>query len=1027
MKIAVIHLSDIHIKTSTDWILERATGIAAAAKSAAPCPDAYLLAVTGDVAFSGKPSQYDLAKKFFDKVKERLSAEGKPVFAFYLPGNHDLDFDTAPDTRPTLLAALPDRIDNLDLNGATVHDILSTQEAFYKFEAAMLESVERPTKDRLMFTCTISIGDEQVLVNCFNTAWVSTNPEVPARLLFPREAINIRADFAGLVISAFHHPYNWLEPENAKLFRHQIETSSDVVMTGHEHESSIWQKEDSESSRMHYVEGAVLQDPTDHFSGFNVVLIDTGAGSYEPFICKWSDDFYNPSSLGARTFVRNKHLCKSFFRNNSEFRRELSDPGAPILHPRKHDLKIDDVYVCPALTRMNPEKKFEVQKIIESRDVVEYIRTTPQIIICGEELSGKTILSKRLYRDLQEEGDIIPVLLDGEQFAGFMERDIKTTIRRAIVAQYDEGSAERFFQLDLSQRALIVDDWHKLRYSAKRRAAVIGHLKTFAGKNIILTNRLYAFEELAETSPIAGALAGFQFCEIKAFGRRLTGKLIEKWHSLETDFADSDSDYAHQVASSEHKINVAIRTGLLPTYPIFLIGLLQADAHPTAAVQNMGSYGHILEAVITGRIAEVSKQSTDVGMIYTYASRLAYALFKKDAPLLSSKEMQQLHSEYRDIYKIGVSEGKISSDLIKAKILHKEGDSYRFAYKGSYCYFVARYFQENLPSQEVILRPELNNITDRIGWEDYTNIVMFYLYLTRDAQVIERLLANAAKVYGDSELADLEEDVRFVNRLLKEKPKKLVLPPIDIDRNRDVYRAQQDEADSKFEKRSEDLLDYRVPYETGLAELTKVTIALQNLRVMGQVLRNFPGVLPGEPMYRLAEASYRLGLRTLRRFLSLAEQQFEGLRVLYGQLFLERNPLATAEDVANTADQKLIWLTSAVAFGMIKRICNSVGIKELQLTFEEVRKTLGEKTSIMLVDLAIELEYFRDAPVAEILDLEKVIRRDNLFAYRILHDLVVEYLYLHNTDTQVFQRLGSCFEIQTSNPKFFLEKAVGSG
>lgn len=109
---------------------------------------------------------------------------------------------------------------------------------------------------------------------------------------------------------------------------------------------------------------------------------------------------------------------------------------------------------------------------------------------------------------------------------------------------------------------------------------------------------------------------------------------------------------------------------------------------------------------------------------------------------------------------------------------------------------------------------------------------------------------------------------------------------------------------------------------------------------------------------------------------------------------------------------------------MIKKVCSSIGLQDLELTFEQVRRNLGDKTSVRLIDLAIQLEYFREAPEAEIYDMEKEVGK-NLFAYKILRDLVSEFLYLHNTDTQVFQRLGSLFEIETKNPQFLINKAVG--
>ena len=548
------------------------------------------------------------------------------------------------------------------------------------------------------------------------------------------------------------------------------------------------------------------------------------------------------------------------------------------------------------------------------------------------------------------------------------------------------------------------------------------NLKALFGRIICFSNRIYAFEELADAGPFRRVLEEFHFCEIKEFGKRLTGKLIEKWHALGREYSVDRSEFNRAVASSEQKIGALIGKGVLPTYPIFLIGLLQADSSPAPSSQSAGSYGHIIEALITARLAEVTTRNIDIGLLYTYASRLAYSIFKKDRHFLSSKEINDIHDEYCRAYKLAKPVTRIISDLIKARILCTEADRYQFTYPGCYCYFVARYFAENINPEGLALRRELDEITDRLACEDFTNIVMFFLYLTRDAKTIDRLLANAKTIYEEWDPADLESDVQFVNKLLKEKPKKLLLLSPDIEANRDQFRGQQDAVESQ--SANEQVPDLRSPYNPALSELTKLAMALQTIRVMGQVLRNFPGVLTAEPKYRLAEATYLLGLRTLRRLLGLAEQNLEELRSLFAQIFKEKHPLATTEEVEKSADQKLIWLTGAACYGMIKKVSSAVGLEDLELTFEEVKKNLGDTASVRLIDLAIQLEYFRQPPEADIYDLEKQIRK-NLFAYKILRDLVTEFLYLYNTDTKVFQRLGEQFQIGAKRPQFMLNKAVG--
>ena len=293
----------------------------------------------------------------------------------------------------------------MDAKGETVRQILSVQKPFFEFEASMLKLPVRSGADCLLYSHSFKVDATTIRVNCFNTAWVSTNPEVAGQLVFPIATLDTNElSEGGLVISVFHHPYNWLVPDNARLFRRLIESSSDVVLTGHEHESSMYEKQNVDGSAVQYIEGAVLQESDSNRSGFNVILIDTGEASYEPFVCQWNGEMYAQSGFGPRSFVRNKLLCKSVFRNNREFLKFLSDPGLPILHPHKRDIALEDLFVYPALAQKNPERKFEVFKIIESQEVVEHVRSASKLLIVGEDTSGKTSLAKQLYRDLQTDG-----------------------------------------------------------------------------------------------------------------------------------------------------------------------------------------------------------------------------------------------------------------------------------------------------------------------------------------------------------------------------------------------------------------------------------------------------------------------------------------------------------------------------------------------------------------------------------------------------------------------------------------------
>jgi len=74
VKVILLHLSDIHIKSSGDNpVLFHAQHIAAATASIAADAEQCFVAVTGDIAFSGAEDEYRLADRFFTSLRDELS------------------------------------------------------------------------------------------------------------------------------------------------------------------------------------------------------------------------------------------------------------------------------------------------------------------------------------------------------------------------------------------------------------------------------------------------------------------------------------------------------------------------------------------------------------------------------------------------------------------------------------------------------------------------------------------------------------------------------------------------------------------------------------------------------------------------------------------------------------------------------------------------------------------------------------------------------------------------------------------
>jgi hypothetical protein len=121
--------------------------------------------------------------------------------------------------------------------------------------------------------------------NCFNTSWVSKIKEVQGSIFYPVDIINIPTSNVDIVISMFHHTYNWFQPENGRAFRKLVEKSSDIILTGHEHDQDIIIKDNGTGTITHYLEGGILQDSNDiSKSSFNAILVNLETQKYKIFL-----------------------------------------------------------------------------------------------------------------------------------------------------------------------------------------------------------------------------------------------------------------------------------------------------------------------------------------------------------------------------------------------------------------------------------------------------------------------------------------------------------------------------------------------------------------------------------------------------------------------------------------------------------------------------------------------------------------------------------------------------------------------
>ena len=1022
MRILLLHLSDIHLRSADDPVAARAIRIKDAVVGACPTADACFVAVSGDIANTGDPKEYAVAGRFFGDLRAALLASGiRQVELIFVPGNHDCNLKDEIDTRSFILDSLDSYLSKpIDFGGFNFEAVIAVQERFFEFEAAARGGDPIPLSKRLYYPLTFNVSGETVVFHCFNTAWLSRKNEVQSQLYIPEGCLTgSTPPDAALSVAIFHHPYNWINAQNYRALKGFVEKEADLILTGHEHEAGVSRRESLEGERMVYSEAPALGGANDSESGFQLFSRDPNQSDQRVRRFMWDGQRYTETDCRPFPVSRNRARPANPFTLSSDFMDEVTAVGTGFKHPRctppQRELRLRDVYIYPDL-RHRPIDKLLMGKSgadlrVNGEEIINFIQTYKRVLIYGADDAGKTALCKVLYEDLLERG-LVPLLIRGEQLKRWnSEAGLLQIIAACAKAQYSPGATEAFLQLSPLQKAILIDDYHRCGLTRARQLRLVQLCKSMSGIVVLFASDLFAIQELADYSQQGHAFADFQACDIKEFGKYHRRHLIEKWIYLGREETAELDDLEDEVNRAERTVATLTGKNGLPHYPFTILMLLQLlEASETPNIAN-GSYGYMVEALIKLALAASGSNPSEIDMQCTYLSEVAYSMFKGKRATISETEFRQAHDRYCERFDMRRDFSEMTAALRRAGVMLAGHSIYHFKYPYMLYYFAAKYYQLNAPS----LRDELREIADHIYNDTNANILIYYVYLTKDADLIRHLADNANRIYEEHEPCDMEGHVQFVNDLYGQTPPPLVLESLDVRSHRDERNRREDEADESQPQHASDAEEEQeaYKYDRQLQDAIKINIALKTLGILGQIMRNFPLVLEGHLKVEIAAGCYALGMRTLNALLRIAEGNLDGLRQVIGAIIKERTNLTDAA-LADKTDRAIIWLTLVAAFGMVKRISYAVGHQDLMPTYEKVLAST-DTLACRIIDAAIKLEY-DSIPENPLRELKRQVHK-NRYAYTVVRELVGNFLYLHKTPVPMIQALCAMWDIGTPIPR----------
>jgi predicted MPP superfamily phosphohydrolase len=182
-----LHLSDLHFRSSQTYdrnivlktLLE---DIAQRVRNDSLQPD--FIVISGDIAFSSRPEEYNLATKFLDDLLKTTNLPKERLFL--VPGNHDVDRNA--------ISPLTAKVASLLNSRDAVHDLLSHKEdrgsmfrRFHHYQEFVNKyfGKECPSFDNThyFYTQRIPITNLNIVVLGLNSSWLAASDEDRHRLV----------------------------------------------------------------------------------------------------------------------------------------------------------------------------------------------------------------------------------------------------------------------------------------------------------------------------------------------------------------------------------------------------------------------------------------------------------------------------------------------------------------------------------------------------------------------------------------------------------------------------------------------------------------------------------------------------------------------------------------------------------------------------------------------------------------------------------------------------------------------------
>lgn len=986
MKFIILHISDIHIKASSDQVLSRAENIATCVFEYLPGVDTVFIAISGDLAFSGRKEQYDLIAPFLNKIKVKIQKEKECAVEFVtVPGNHDCNFENSDGARNIIIDSITEK-HNIDKSIVSI--CTKVQADYFKFRDE-IECYQAENEDYLWRSRRFSVGDVIVGFECLNVSWLSKLHEEYGQLYFPIENYkDAERETCDISIFMLHHPLNWYKQSAYREFRTFIRTRSDLIITGHEHQAAAGKIEDTESGISSYVEGTALQGES-NASGFNIININTETRKFSFTEYKWKKTRYEMDTHGAWIeFQAVQQKRANPLQINQAFRDKLNDPGALVVAPNGKGVSLSDIFVYPDLRIANEVGSSNVY--VNSKVLLDPDKVRQGILLQGEDKSGATSLLFQLYQHYHDI-KITPIYLRGCEIKHTSTESIKDTIKSAFKKQYNNSQLKQFMQLSKHSKILLVDDFDLTEIaSVKERRKLLNTLREMFEYIVFVVNEMFELKELLEDDINEEATPLGHYI-IQQINYKLRYKIIEKWYTATSD-PMGDGDFIAQCDKADRQIESIMGKTLIPSAPLYLVTLLQSISLNNGNEFKDSALGYYYQYLITTAFGACGVRADMLTELFQYTSLLAWEFHRLKKTELSYFELESFNKSFSEQW-TKVEFGSRLQLLLDARILTSTGGLYSFRYPYIYYYLKAFYIARNLDDTDV--NGYISHCTKHLYVREHANTIIFLAHHSHDIAILDSIAKEYAKLYSGCAPVRLEDDTNGINSMIE-----VIQQFVYSGEDPKSYRKRQAEIKDEFCDGSDGLATAEEESEH-LSPVARLTMLFKTAEILGQILKNQYATIKRGRKVELITQIFNGQLSALRSLYDFLEKNPDVLYNEVRSIFIRKKSSKTPDEIDALVRKLSSKILQAISYMFLHKAANCVNTQNLHDETHEVIE-LNPTIAFKLTEIIAHLDSPKQLPRHLISELYPIVK-DNFLACNLLKVSILHRMYLFKTSTKDMQ------------------------